>query len=118
MTKSCNNCYWVETYRNDKSKFCAYEQTKPNQPCDEHNFKCEHCSWDYKGVQRYSEIAQYLYKGDVYCEKCMAEKLGIELREVTYNQFYSVHGDYLGDENETSLDNIFRDCPNIECLED
>ena len=63
-------------------------------------------------------LIEYLWKyhyPDVFVQ---GSEDGIELREVTYNQFYDIHGDYLGDENETTLDNIFRRIPHIECLED
>ena len=117
--KLCNNCYWKIPYKNETHNFCGYYKTQPHTKiCDNHNYQCEHCSWDFQGVQRYQDMATYVIGNEVYCEKCAASAVGIEIREYTAYQYYDAHGNFLGDSNEVGLDDVLRNCSFVECTED
>lgn len=113
-TKQCNTCYWKEN-NTDSNRHCGFQDEIPiTKYCEEYNRKCEHCSWEFQGKQRYNNIAEFKYKNDYYCENCMSDKLGIEKRECTTYDYYDVHGNYLGNSNDINLENILLDCSFVE----
>jgi hypothetical protein len=111
MNKSCDNCYW--TYMSPVPKFCGYNDTRPEENiCENHDVGCEHCKW-----VSYTAVAKYQFKGEQYCEDCMANKIGIEQREYTVTQYFDSCGDYLGDSNSMDLEDVFLKDSMIECLD-
>ena len=71
-----------------------------------------------KVVRSSKRRSDFKYKGKTYCNSCLAEELGIEAREVNYNQYYDVHGDFLGDDNDGTLEDILLNCSFVESLGD
>ena len=117
MTKSCDNCYLKFSGDSSKYEFCIYNKDRPSEDvCDKHTIGCISCSYEYLGDTVYREESKFLYKGKQYCELCLANELGIEIKEVSYNQYYSCHGDYLGDDNNMTLEDIMLDCSFVESL--
>lgn len=119
MIKSCDNCYFKRSGNSSNYAFCTCNKDRPSEDvCDKHAIGCLSCSYEYLGDTTYREEATFKYKGKLYCNLCLAEELGIEIKEVSYNQYYSVHGDFLGDDNDNTLEDILLDCSFVESLGD
>ena len=123
MIKSCDNCYFRHfspISATENMMICNGAdwavRDKENNICKAHTLGCISCSYEYLGETIYRDEAKFTYKGKQYCELCLANELGIEIKEVSYNQYYSCHGDYLGDDNNMTLEDILLDCSFVESL--
>ena len=53
------------------------------------------------------ELAEYEYDGKVYCSECLLEKLEEDKKiESWKTKSYMLDGEYLGNDNDNSLDEI------------
>jgi hypothetical protein len=113
--KTCDNCYW--RYYQPDVKICGYHTDKPiENTCDNHSIGCKHCAINKNGQLIHKEIVKWQYRGEQYCDECMADAFGIERREYTGVQYFDVHGDFIGDSFEMDLEDIFLKNSRIEYL--
>ena len=86
MEKSCKRCYWYDDYREEclEDGCVSYLKFTP---------KCYDCD---------CEIAEYEIEGNLHCEDCVLDMLGIEVG-VKHVTEYFICDDYIGnDEDEIS----------------
>ena len=58
------------------------------------------------------ELVEYEYEGKVYCSECLLEKLEEDKRiESWETKSYMIDGEYLGNDNDNSLDEIIDNLP-------
>lgn len=109
--KSCDNCYFIIA-QHSMSHCNHYTNSPINQICKHHAFGCEECISNLE----YSEIATFIYNGKRYCEDCLSSIIGIEKRPITVTQYYDLHGNYIGNSDDTELEDIllnFSGCTQI-----
>jgi len=89
MEKSCKSCYWYDDYR---------EECLEDECIDYSKFTPKCCDCD-------CEIAKYDINGDLYCEDCVLDVLGIEIgvRHITE---YFIHDEYIGNDEDDVFDII------------
>lgn len=91
--KSCDNCYW----KTENKRFCSWHEDRPSDNiCDRHNFNCLGC----RGY-----IATHKFRENIICINCLLDAIGVKKVEVSKEQYY-YDGDYLGDSDEHSIDEI------------
>ena len=124
MNKSCDNCYYklsvetrtriqdIQNYGDMYHLKCALQ----NEICKNHTFGCSGC-YDERN-EFYHEEGTFKYNSKLYCEKCCAEAVGIELRPYTAYQYYDTHGDFLGDSETIELQDILLNCSVVEYIGD
>lgn len=124
IIKSCDNCYYklsVETSNRVKD-FQKYGETNnlgcavKTQVCKNHTFGCDGCYDEHN--EFYHDEAVFKYNDKLYCEKCYAEVVGIEIRPYTAYQYYDAHGDFLGNSETTELQDILLNCSVVEYIGD
>lgn len=86
MEKSCKRCYWYDDYKEECLEDGCIDYSKFTPKC---------CDCDY-------QIAEYEIEGDLYCEDCILDVLGIEIG-VKHVTEYFICDEYIGnDEDEIS----------------
>ena len=113
--KSCNNCYFSipESHKSHPVHCYYHDYSPPKLFCHSHTFGCEECN----NGELYSEIATFIYNGKRYCEDCLSSIIGIEKRPITVTQYYDLHGNYIGNSDDTELEDILLNFSGCEYIE-
>lgn len=92
--KTCSECNWRIICKQPKNKIC-----------DDFSYECSECESE----------AIVMYKDEPYCEDCILRELNIKTWTAKH---YMYDGEYLGNDNENSLDYIFSDFKDVKVIEE
>jgi hypothetical protein len=87
--EKCKSCYWCL-----ENGECAQKETQST--CTNYLELCSKCRVQYRN---------YIYKGIVYCEECLAIELGIEARDRHSCDWY-VNDEYVGNDDELTFTDV------------